>query len=58
MERRRTEIPAGIFCVFRVVLLCHLQLKVNFIVDLVDPKACPISTQTEVILYLMEINKI
>lgn len=58
MERRRTEIPAGIFCVFRVVLLCHLQLKVNVIVDLVDPKACPISTQTEVILYLMEINKI
>lgn len=56
-ERRDAEIPAGVLCVFRVVLFCHLQLKVN-VVDLVEPGACPISTQTEIIVYLMEINKI
>lgn len=58
MERKDAEVSAGILCVFRVVLLCHLQLKVNVIVDLVEPGACPISTQTEIIVYSMEINKI
>lgn len=58
MERRGAEIPAGVLCVFRVVLLCHLQHKVNVIVDLVEPGASPISAQTEIIVYLMEINKI
>lgn len=58
MKRKDAEIPAGLLCVFRTVLLCHLQLKVNVILDLVEPGACPISTQTEIIVYLMEINKI
>lgn len=53
MERRDAEIPAGVLCFFRVVLFCHLQLKVNVIVDLVE-----LNTQTEIIVYLMEINKI
>lgn len=58
MERRDAEIPSGVLCLFRVVLLCHLRLKVNVTVDLVEPAACPNSTQTEIIVYLMEISKI
>lgn len=44
--------------VFRAVLLCHMQLKMNVIVDLGEPTACPINTQTEIIVYFMEIYKI
>lgn len=44
--------------VFRAVLLRHMQLKMNVIVDLVEPTACPINTQTEIIVYFMEIYKI
>lgn len=50
------EIPAGDLHVFRAVLLCHLQLKVNVIVDLVECTACPINTQMEKIVYFMEIH--
>lgn len=35
-----------------------MQLKMNVIVDLVEPTACPINNQTEIIVYFMEIYKI
>lgn len=50
--------PAGGSYVFRAVLLCHLQLKVNVIVHLVELTACLINIRTEVIVYFVEIYKI
>ena len=50
-ERAGAEIPGVDSRARRAVLLCPLQLKVN-------ATACPVNTQTEVIVYFMEIHKI
>lgn len=52
------KIPAGHLYIFIAALPCHLQLKVNLTVDLVELAACPIKTQTEATVYFMEIYKI
>lgn len=45
------EVPARVRMYFTAVLLCHLQLKVNVVVDCVEPVP-------KVIVYLMEIYNI